>query len=30
VKKFKAEADKHHASADVVSPMLFPAYAKKE
>jgi succinate dehydrogenase / fumarate reductase flavoprotein subunit/L-aspartate oxidase len=30
VKKFKDEAKKHHASADVVSPMLFPAYAKKE
>ena len=30
VKKFKDEAKKHHASQDVVSPMLFPAYAKKE
>jgi succinate dehydrogenase / fumarate reductase flavoprotein subunit/L-aspartate oxidase len=30
LKKFKAEAEKHHVSADVVSPMLFPAYAKKE
>lgn len=30
VKKFKDEAKKHHASTDVVSPMLFPAYAKKE
>jgi succinate dehydrogenase/fumarate reductase flavoprotein subunit len=30
VKKFKDEATKHHASADVISPMLFPAYAKKE
>jgi len=30
VKQFKDEAKKHHASSDVVSPMLFPAYAKKE
>ena len=30
VKKFKDEAKKHHASSDVISPMLFPAYAKKE
>ena len=30
VKKFKDEARKHHVSADVISPMLFPAYAKKE
>jgi len=30
VKKFKDEAKKHHVSSDVVSPMLFPAYAKKE
>jgi succinate dehydrogenase / fumarate reductase flavoprotein subunit/L-aspartate oxidase len=30
VKRFKAESEKHHVSADVVSPMLFPAYAKKE
>ena len=30
VKKFKDEAKKHHVSADVISPMLFPAYAKKE
>jgi succinate dehydrogenase / fumarate reductase flavoprotein subunit/L-aspartate oxidase len=30
VKKFKDEARKHHVSSDVVSPMLFPAYAKKE
>jgi len=30
VKKFADEARKHHVSADVVSPMLFPAYAKKE
>lgn len=29
LKRFRAEARKHHA-ADVVSPMLFPAYAKKE
>ena len=30
VKKFKDEAKKHHVSSDVISPMLFPAYAKKE
>ncbi|MBM4119519.1 MAG: FAD-binding protein [Nitrospira sp.] len=30
VKKFKDEAKKHRVSSDVVSPMLFPAYAKKE
>jgi succinate dehydrogenase / fumarate reductase flavoprotein subunit/L-aspartate oxidase len=30
VKKFKDEAKKHHVSTDVISPMLFPAYAKKE
>ena len=30
VMKFKDEAKKHHVSADVISPMLFPAYAKKE
>jgi succinate dehydrogenase/fumarate reductase flavoprotein subunit len=30
VKKFRDEAKKHHASSDVISPMLFPAYAKKE
>jgi succinate dehydrogenase / fumarate reductase flavoprotein subunit/L-aspartate oxidase len=28
--KFRAEAHKHHASSEVTSPMLFPAYAKKE
>lgn len=28
--RFRAEARKHSASADVVSPVLFPAYAKKE
>lgn len=30
LRKFKDEARKHQASAEVVSPMLFPAYAKKE
>jgi succinate dehydrogenase / fumarate reductase flavoprotein subunit/L-aspartate oxidase len=28
--RFRAEARKHHVSAEVVSPVLFPAYAKKE
>lgn len=28
--RFRAEARKHHASSDVTSPMLFPAYAKKD
>lgn len=28
--RFRAEARKHGASSDVTSPMLFPAYAKKE
>ncbi len=30
VKRFRDDAKKHHATSDVVSPMLFPAYAKKE
>jgi succinate dehydrogenase / fumarate reductase flavoprotein subunit/L-aspartate oxidase len=30
VKRFRAEAKKHGVSADVTSPLLFPAYAKKE
>ena len=30
VTRFRAEAKKHRASADVTSPLLFPAYAKKE
>ncbi len=30
VARFRAEARKHGASSDVTSPMLFPAYAKKE
>jgi succinate dehydrogenase / fumarate reductase flavoprotein subunit/L-aspartate oxidase len=30
VTRFRAEAKKHSASADVTSPLLFPAYAKKE
>jgi len=28
--QFRAEARKHHVSAEIVSPVLFPAYAKKE
>jgi len=30
VKRFKAEARKHGVSAGITSPMLFPAYTKKE
>src|SRR5213593_2129954 len=30
VTRFRAEARKHGVSSDIVSPMLFPAYAKKE
>jgi len=30
VKLFREEARKHGVSSDIVSPMLFPAYAKKE
>jgi succinate dehydrogenase/fumarate reductase flavoprotein subunit len=30
VTRFRAEAKKHGVSADVTSPLLFPAYAKKE
>ena len=30
VKRFREEARKHGVSSDIVSPMLFPAYAKKE
>lgn len=30
VKRFREEARKHGASSDITSPMLFPAYAKKE
>jgi succinate dehydrogenase / fumarate reductase flavoprotein subunit/L-aspartate oxidase len=30
VTRFRAEARAHGASSDVTSPMLFPAYVKKE